>query len=63
MGKKWAKRYAKNKAIKRVKFWNGGPKKSNHELKVLAHRTNSQVAKTIDTAKVKVDWGKMKFVN
>ena len=52
---------AKRKAIKKVRFWQSGPKKSNYELMRLAAVTG--LIDELVTAGVKTDWYKMKFLN
>lgn len=60
--RKFIKRFkAKRHAIRQVKFWQSGPKKSNYELMQLANYTG--LMKKLIAAGVKTDWYRMKFLN
>ena len=52
---------AKRMAIKKVRFWQSGPKKSNYELMQLA--LHSGLKASLENSGVKTDWYKMKFLN
>lgn len=52
---------AKKKAMKQVRHWQTGPKKSNFELQMLAFHTG--LMDDLKAAGVKTDWFHMKFLN